>query len=306
MVRYRETVLIVGAAGFLGTAISRYCVKQGLATIGIDIAAPDASISYTSFYRTERLESVLGTILAKYCPMYLINLAGNADVGKSLIDPRNDFRRSVDLFSVILDQVRNFSIDTKVLLASSAAVYGQPKRLPIHESEMPQPISPYGYHKWICELMAKEYSGIYGVKTASARIFSAYGSGLKKQIFWDLCHKCDSTGMIELGGDGSESRDFIHADDIANAALCILRSAAFEGESYNVATGQEITVSALTHFVINEFGTSPDRLMFSHTGRAGDPKNWRADIGQLQSFGFAPAVKFSRGVAEYVEWFKKL
>jgi len=304
-VKYPETVLIVGASGFLGTAISRYCVNQGLSTIGIDIAAPDASIAYTSFYRTVQLEFELGPVLAEYLPTYLINLAGNADVGKSLLDPRDDFRRSADLFSMILDQVRRTSIDTKILFASSAAVYGQPKRLPIHESEMPQPISPYGYHKWMCELMAREYSAIYGVKTASARIFSAYGSGLKKQIFWDLCQKCCSAGLIELSGDGSESRDFIHAEDIANAALCILRGAAYNGESYNVASGQEITISTLAHLIINQFGISPEQLVFSHKGRAGDPRNWRADITQLQSLGFVPTIDLSRGTTEYVEWFKK-
>jgi UDP-glucose 4-epimerase len=299
-----EKVLVLGAAGFLGTAISRYCVQQGLITVGIDIAAPDQSIPYSSFYRTEQLESDLGPILAEYRPTYLINLAGNADVGKSLMDPRNDFRKSVDLFSQVLDQVRRFSIDTKVLFASSAAVYGQPKRLPMLESETPQPISPYGYHKWMCELMAKEYSAIYGVKTTSMRIFSAYGNGLRKQIFWDLSHKCCSAGVIELGGDGSESRDFIHADDIAHAASCILRGADFVGESYNVATGQEITISDLANQVVGEFGVPTNRLKFSGAGRAGDPKNWRADINMLQSLGFVPAVEFSRGVAEYVKWFK--
>lgn len=301
-----EKILVLGAAGFLGTALSRYCVKQGLITVGIDIVAPDQSITYSSFYRTEQIESDLGPVLADYRPTYLINLAGNADVGKSLMDPRNDFRKSVDIFSLVLDQVRRFSIDTKVLFASSAAVYGQPKRLPILESETPQPISPYGYHKFMCELMAKEYSAIYGVKTASMRIFSAYGAGLRKQILWDLSHKCCNAGLIELGGDGSESRDFIHADDIAHAALCILRGANFVGESYNVATGQEITISDLAHHVLGEFGISADRLEFSGAGRAGDPKNWRADINLLQSLGFVPAVEFSRGISEYVEWFKRL
>ena len=305
MVTHPETVLIVGAAGFLGTAMSRYFVGKGLEVIGMDIVEPSKNIAYSIFYQTDESEAKLGQVLAERRPTYLINLVGNADVARSLIDPRFDFSKSANFFSIVLDQVRHFSIDTKVLFASSAAVYGQPKRLPIHESELPQPISPYGYHKWICELIAKEYSAIYGVKTASARIFSAYGSGLKKQIFWDLCHKCYGTGMIELGGDGSESRDFIHADDIANAALCILRGANFAGENYNVANGQEITISALAHLVINEFGSSQERLIFSHAGRAGDPRNWQADITQLQSLGFAPVVEFPRGVAEYIEWFKK-
>jgi UDP-glucose 4-epimerase len=305
MVSRPEGVLVLGAAGFLGTAVSRYCLAHGLPTVGVDIATLSEDVCFTAFHQMEQPEKDLGLIMAKYRPAYLINLAGNADVGKSLKDPRNDFRRAVDLFSVVLEQVRQHSMDTKVLLASSAAIYGQPKNLPITEGTVPDPISPYGYHKWMCELMAREYGAIYGVRTASARIFSAYGSGLRKQIFWDVCHKCRRLGSIELGGDGTESRDFIHANDIAQAMLCILRGADFVGESYNVASGRDISIYELACSVIKEFGVSPGRLKFSGASRAGDPKNWRADVSLLQSLGFKPSVDFPRGVAEYVEWFKR-
>lgn len=306
MVVNSETVLILGAAGFLGTALSHFCVKQGMQTIGVDIVAPDNTVPFFAFYQTARLELEIGGLLKKFQPAYLIHLAGNADVGKSIVNPYNDFQGSVVLFSAVLDQVRQFSGATKVLFASSAAVYGQPKKLPIDENASLQPISPYGYHKWMCELVAKEYSSIYGVQTASARIFSAYGSGLRKQIFWDLCRKCSCSGTIELAGDGSESRDFIHAEDIANASLCILRGGDFAGECYNVARGDEVTISELAHRVLDSYGISRDRLVFSNTGRAGDPKNWRADIGLLQALGFMPSVAFSQGVSEYVQWFKQL
>lgn len=305
MVALPERILITGAAGFLGTALSRHCAREGLDVIGMDIVPPSSGVPYTLFCQTKRLEGDLGPILNKYRPAYLVNLAGNADVKRSLLDPRDDFLRSAQLFSAVLDLVRRLSGDTRVLLASSAAVYGQPRALPILESEAPQPISPYGYHKWLCELMAREYADIYGLKTASMRIFSAYGAGLKKQILWDLCLKCREPDIIKLGGDGSESRDFIHADDIAGAALSILRSGNFGGESYNVATSEEITISTLARRVLDEFGVPADRLRFSGESRAGDPKNWCADTSLLASLGFNPAIGFSRGVAEYVEWFKK-
>ena len=304
MVINQEKILVLGAAGFLGTAMSRYFVGQGLEVIGMDIVEPSKNIAYSIFYQTDEIEAKLGQVLAERHPTYLINLVGSADVARSLIDPRFDFSKSVNFFSIVLDQVRHFSIETKVLFTSSAAVYGQPKRLPIHESDRLQPISPYGYHKWMCELVAKEYSEIYGLRTASARIFSAYGSGLKKQIFWDLCNKCRNLGYITLGGDGSESRDFIHADDIANAVLCIFRGANFAGEVCNVANGVEVTISALANLVVSQFDNATERLMFSNEHRSGDPKNWRADISLLQSLGYTPSVEFQHGVANYIEWFK--
>jgi len=301
-----ERILITGAAGFLGTALSYHCARQGMDVVGMDIAPLGDRAPYSSFYQTKGLEDDLGPILVEYRPTYLVNLAGNADVRRSLLDPREDFLGSAQLFSAVLDLVRRYSGDTKVLLASSAAVYGQPRSLPISENETLQALSPYGFHKWLCELLAREYADIYGLKTASMRIFSAYGAGLKKQILWDLCCKCRDGGMIVLGGDGRESRDFIHADDIASAALCIFRSGVFAGECYNVATGKEITTSTLAHQVLGEFGVPTSRLKFSGIGRAGDPKNWRGDIRLLESLGFKPAVNFPQGISEYVEWFNKL
>ena len=154
--------------------------------------------------------------------------------------------------------------------------------------------------------MAEEYSNIFGIQTLAIRIFSAYGAGLKKQILWDLCCKCKKGGNIELGGDGSETRDFIHLDDVCTAAHCILRDGAHQSGIYNVASGEEVSIKSLALLVLAEFGINSDRLIFSGKGRAGDPKNWRADISKLRTLGFAPSVNLQIGVREYVKWFKTL
>lgn len=307
MVASREAILITGSTGFLGTAMSHYCAGHGLDVIGVDMVVPRDNDVFKYFHQTERLEEDLGVLLEKFRPAFLVHFAGNADVQRSWLNPTHDFQCSVQLFSRVLDSVRQFSADTKVLLASSAAVYGQPGLLPIQESVVPDPISPYGYHKWLCEIMAKEYASIYGLKTASMRIFSAYGAGLKKQLLWDLCCKCRDSGIIELSGDGDESRDFIHAKDVANAALGILRGGAFSGECYNVASGVETTVSTVAHMVLERFGLPAERICFSGESRIGNPRNWRADISRLSaSLGFSPAIDFQQGITEYVEWFKRL
>lgn len=306
MVNSSERILVVGAAGFLGTAVSRYFAKIGLPVTGVDIIAPVEGEHYLNFYCCNDLDSELGLILKERKPTYLINLAGNANVGRSIEEPRYDFLSSVNLFSLILDQVRLQSPETRVLSASSAAVYGQPKLLPITEDMPRQPMSPYGYHKAMCEQLATEYHRIYGVQVASSRIFSAYGAGLRKQIFWDLCQKCVAGAKIQLGGDGTESRDFIHASDIAQATLCILRRGAFTGESYNVARGIEISISEIADRVVAAFGEGSDRILFTGASRAGDPKNWRADISMINALGFEPQVGIGDGVVEYVRWFRTI
>lgn len=301
-----ESIFIIGASGFLGNEVSQFSRDQGLRTIGVDIVPPKNGSIFSDFLLVQHGSPDIGRELADVKPTYLLNLAGNADVGRSVREPLLDFRLSVDLFASLLDQVRTLSPETKVLLASSAAVYGQPRELPITEQLVPQPISPYGYHKWMCELLAREYHLIYGTKVAAMRVFSAYGAGLRKQIFWDLCQKCVGQNEIALSGDGTESRDFIHARDIAGAILCILRNSPFTGEAINVASGQETAIRRIAELVLGEFGLNSDCLSFSGVVRAGDPKNWRADITQLCALDFELSMDLERGVARYVEWFKNL
>lgn len=306
MVEASSKILIVGAAGFLGTALSRRCSRMGLSVFGLDLVASIDLEIFQDFRQTSHPENDIAALLVDCRPCYLVNFAGNADVRRSIQHPRDDFARSADLFSAILDLVRRYSPETKVLLASSAAVYGQPLAQPILETQALQPISPYGYHKWMCELLAREYTEIYGLKTATMRIFSAYGVGLRKQILWDLCRKCQEDGSIELGGDGTESRDFIHVEDVANAALGILFRGEFAATSYNVATGTETTIAALAGQLIQNFGIAVDRLSFTGVTRSDDPKNWCADVSRLKALDFAPEIELFRGLAEYAEWFKKL
>ncbi|WP_425340416.1 NAD-dependent epimerase/dehydratase family protein [Ciceribacter sichuanensis] len=301
-----ESVIVVGAAGFLGKEVSRLCQKQGLTTIGVDINPPEEGELFSRFHVVKQGDLNIGSILSSIKPTYVINLAGNADVSRSVKEPRFDFNLSVDLFSSLLEQVRQLSPETKVLLASSAAIYGQPRELPILETMQPRPISPYGYHKWMCELLTQEYHAIYGTRVAALRVFSAYGAGLRKQIFWDLCRKCAVDREIQLSGDGTESRDFIHVNDIASAILCILRNSPFCGEAINVASGRETSIREIAELVIGGFGMDCSCLSFSGLQRAGDPKNWRADVSKLGTLGFTPSMDLKRGVASYVEWFRSL
>jgi nucleoside-diphosphate-sugar epimerase len=129
-----------------------------------------------------------------------------------LFPPLNDFEANcLDTFK-ILESIRNFSPSTKFLYISSAAVYGNPKRLPVRETDGIDPISPYGWHKYYGELMGHEYTSLYGLKTSSVRPFSVYGPGLRKQLFWDLFLKSRQTNKIDLFGTMSVHKEQINAN----------------------------------------------------------------------------------------------
>lgn len=299
-------IFITGASGFLGQGISRYFTERGYEVVGFDRNRPQDEEIFTRFYEAQELDEFLISALKEFSPECLIHLAGNADVQKSLSEPIEDFQRSVQLFSTVLDSVRQHSKGTKIIFSSSAAVYGQPKQLPISEEQQPSPISPYGYHKWMCEILAKEYAEIYGLKVAAMRIFSAYGPGLKKQILWDICCKLRESGAVVLSGGGYESRDFIHRNDIAGAAECILKGAKFTGEVYNVASGEEVRIGELAQLIVDLYGLPGASLSFNGGVRSGDPKNWKANIAGLRNLGFFAKTSLEQGVREYVEWHKIL
>ena len=122
----------------------------------------------------------------------------------------------------------------RLLLVSSAAVYGDPERLPVSEDAPLAPISPYGRHRAEAEEVALQS----GAPVVIARVFSAYGEGLRRQVLWDVAQRALVGGPVELSGTGEETRDFVHARDVAAAISAIAQRSAFDGEIVNVATGR--------------------------------------------------------------------
>jgi UDP-glucose 4-epimerase len=139
------------------------------------------------------------------------------------------------------------------------------------------------------------------VPTVSVRIFSAYGAGLRRQVVWDICERLLTNGALTLGGTGNESRDFIHATDIARALALLSEKAPAEGEIYNLSTGRETTIAELAGHLIAALGMNVVP-QFDGKTRAGDPLNWRADVSKLVSLGFAPTVALEQGLTQVASW----
>jgi UDP-glucose 4-epimerase len=301
----RGTVVVTGSAGFLGRHVVAEFKRHGWATIGVDRASTGDATAGShppDKYRLMPLPSrELASLLAETKPEAVIHAAGPASVSHSVVHPEVDFAASVPVFFGLLDSVRRRSPGSRVVLLSSAAVYGEPGELPIAEDQATRPISPYGYHKAICETMLAEFSSVYGVAGAIARIFSAYGAGLKRQVMWDICTKAQAGGLA-LFGTGDETRDFIHADDVAAAVHLIIEEGQLAGEIYNVANGVATSIRDLAGMLLRRLGSQAD-LTFTGERRAGDPVGWRADISRLSALGYRPGVGLEDGVANYVEWF---
>jgi UDP-glucose 4-epimerase len=186
-------------------------------------------------------------------------------------------------------------------LLSSAAVYGNPASLPVTEQHAVSPLSPYGYHKRQAELLCEEFSRIYGLSTVCARIFSAYGPGLRRQVVWDICEKVLTTGQLALRGTGGQTRDFVHAADIAHGLHLLATAAPGESECYNLASGREVTVAELVAILLRALGSSL-RPAFDGRDTPGDPLRWQADIAKIAALGFSPAIPLEQGLHTVATW----
>jgi UDP-glucose 4-epimerase len=201
----------------------------------------------------------------------------------------------------LLDALRQHAPRCRFILLSSAAVYGNPATLPIAETHAVQPLSPYGWHKRQSELVVEEFARIYGQPALAVRIFSAYGPGLRRQVVWDICERALAAGRLTLRGTGDESRDFIHAADVARALALLAMRAPAEGEIYNLGAGRETTIRELATMLLTNFGNTIQPEFDGHA-TPGDPRNWRADITRLASLGYAPATTLEDGLRSVATW----
>lgn len=294
----KQKILVTGVFGFLGWNIAHVLFQAGFDVLGIGRGRSRRGV--LPAFRTVEMhlpDPQLDHILQDYLPDFVIHCASPASVPFSVAHPHSDFMQSAGALSSLLDSLRRNSRNVHFVLMSSASVYGNPKNLPVSEACSIQPISPYGYHKWISETLCHEYQTIHSMKTTIVRLFSAYGHGLRKQVVWDIFQKIrqSSEQNVHLFGTGEESRDFLHVYDVAKAMELLITHQA-EG-FFNLGSGKETTISELSQ-TICEVIDFQGRVMFNGEVRPGDPRNWRADIGKIKALGFQPEVNLRDGLTE--------
>jgi len=296
-----DCILVTGAGGFIGKHLLAYFRQYGYRIIAMDrIPINFESERIITFIMDFENDSIT-PILNDFKPRAIIHCAGSADVSLSFKDPVMDFTRNVFLLYKLLNEIRNWDTCCQFIFLSSAAVYGNPVKLPITEDMQLQPISPYGFHKQLCEQICNYFRKTSKINAIILRIFSAYGEGLKKQILWDIAGKLKSDNILKLFGTGHESRDFIHIDDIAQAIDCIMHSNTVYNV-FNIANGIEIFIREIAEYMMVALGCNKSNLLFSGNKKVGDPDNWRADISRLISVGYKQKIDILTGINRYARW----
>lgn len=286
--------------GFIGSHVYNY-FSLANEVWGADIILGSKQNRYILL---EAENTSYGDIFDKQQYDVCINASGNGSVPISLNRPVFDFELNVVNTIKLLDAIRIHNPSCKFINMSSAAVYGNPVGLPVLEKMELKPMSPYGWHKLYAEQICKEYYYMYNLHTINLRLFSVYGEGLKKQLFWDIYQKCLNSKEIELFGTGNETRDFIYIEDLMNAISCIIKFALFNGEAVNVASGTETSIKEAATIFCSEINQKI-KLSFNKIVKPGDPFNWRADITALSNWGFVPQKSINEGLKNTVRWLKQ-
>lgn len=283
------SVVITGAAGFLGSHSTAAFEAAGWRVIGAN--RPDLE-QHGRFL----------SILEREKPDALVHLAAPANVQQSLRDPRGDFDGHIAPAITVFDAVRLSRLPMRVVLISSAAVYGDPQSLPIAEDAPLAPISPYGFHKVQLESLLREYVELHGMRGCIARVFSTYGERQRRLAIWEMTRRA-LAGQHDVFGTGDETRDYLYAGDVAGALVLLIANAECNGEAINVSSGEEVSMRevAAKVYALAQIDGEP---RFTGESMPGSPAHWRADVAKLRALGFAPP-SWSRGLAQTIDWIRE-
>ena len=293
-------IVITGGSGFIGTHLCRAFADEGHNVKILDVSPPPLGAK-AEFIRVSVLDSAK---LQKHFAGAdaIIHLAAQIDVQASLSDPFSDFQTNALGTLNVLETARKADVD-KVAFASSAAVYGNPEEIPIPESHPTVPLSPYGQSKLTAESYVLLFNKLYGMQNTALRLFNVYGKGQNPRspysgVISKFAEAISSGKQPVVYGDGEQTRDFVHADDVANAFVLAADSAGCES-AINIGSGKEVAILDLLETMCSLSGKTPDPKFLS--ARKGEIKRSVANISLAKKkLGYSPKILLEQGLKELV------
>ena len=333
-----RTVLVTGAAGFIGAALSQRLLLRGDRVVGLDNlndyydpALKQArlreieAVAPSNAWRFERMSledgDALMDLFAAETPSVVVNLAAQAGVRYSLENPAAYIQSNLVGFGHILESCRHHGVG-HLVYASSSSVYGGNRNLPFHERQaVNHPVSLYAASKKANELMAHTYSHLYGLPATGLRFFTVYGPWGRPDMAPMLFARAILAGEpIKVFNHGKMQRDFTYIDDIVEGVLRCCDKPATANPDFNSLQPDPATAAA-PHRLFNIGNSQPTELMRFITvmeqalGREavkdfqpmqpGDVVATAAETDALESWvGFRPSTSIETGVNQFARWYR--
>jgi len=307
-----KSVWITGCFGFIGDYLGRYLSQNehnvyGLGRTSAPISEFWVGKSIKDNVSTQSLNSLLK--ISGKCPDVIYHCAGTGSVGRAQSDPHGDFISTVYCLSLLLEWVKNNSPQTRIIVTSSAAVYGAKYHEAIRESDTLSPLSAYGYNKVLVEALCDSYRNNFDLDIIITRLFSVYGEGLSKQLLWDSCvkiSKLKNNNSLQLFGTGIEKRDWIHISDVSRTLLQLIYLSKNECNLLNIGTGMANTVDKLINTILLCWfkDTTPPTIIYNGEIREGDPSSLVSNNHLRSKIIESQDIDLNEGVSKFVSWFK--
>ncbi|SIS01820.1 NAD-dependent epimerase/dehydratase family protein [Natronorubrum thiooxidans] len=296
-----ETVLVTGGAGFIGSHLVDALTPHNEVRVLDNFSSGDRS------HLPDDVTIVEGDIRD---PIALQQAARGVDiifhhaavvsVSRSVDAPRGSNETNLDASLLVLEQARQE--DARVVVASSAAIYGHPSDLPVPETAQTDPTSPYGIQKLALDQYTRLYEDLYDLPTVALRYFNAYGprqQGPYSGVISTFLEQARAGEPITVEGDGEQTRDFVHVSDIVRANL---QAATTDnvGKAYNIGTGTRTSIRELAELIRE--ATDSSSSIVHRASRPGDIRHSGADISRAKrTLGFEPQVSLECGIRSLVE-----
>jgi len=323
-----KNVMITGGAGFIGSHLTEeYLAKNTRKVVVIDDFST-GTLENLEHIKDKRLEIVKESILNKSRLSAIVSrekikiidhLAAELEVYTGIKDVEKDARINIYGTLSVLDAALKNNVE-KVLFASSGAVYGEAKYIPINEEHPLEPHWPYGVSKLSAERYVMQYHKLFGLNTTAFRYGIVYGSrewfGRVLTMFIRRIFLDGKSPVVF--GDGKQERDFVNVKDVVRAHMLTIENEKSNGQVFNVSSGTGLSISELASFLIEISGKNFDIVYDNpEEGSASRFQPERVRLkGELKRFvlsfekakrilKWTPSVDFKEGVLEEIKWVKR-
>lgn len=317
-----STILVTGAAGFIGSHVVQALLQRGDRVIGLDNFHP----YYPRELKQKNLDSIrntndepftfvecdichhqnLASLFETYRPDSIIHLAARAGVRPSIADPTGYLETNVIGTQRILTCAQTYGAQ-RCIIASSSSVYGNHPSVPFHEElEVNEPISPYAASKRACEFLAYTHHHLTRIPTACLRFFTVFGPRQRPDLAIHSFLKLASTSQpIPMFGDGTTSRDYTYIDDIVQGILAAHdRIPEFGYRIWNLGGNSPHSLKELIE-IIGRVVDKPIRID-ARPKQPGDVERTYADIGRaMKELDFCPKTGLEDGIAKQWAWMQQ-